>query len=147
MNLYSKIAQGLAAGLSFERRCGRENLFSEASLAHPLGDLLQYRFPGRVRAEVKHPVLAKLHTGPGKKPRIDFAVDGPEGVYRLVVEAKWASQSPTLLPDLLGDIVRLHLLLGGYANEAVLVLAGQKRAEIGRESAMGTRVYLIRLAL
>jgi len=38
MNTYSKIAEGLAAWLSFERRCGRENLFSEKSLAHPLGD-------------------------------------------------------------------------------------------------------------
>jgi hypothetical protein len=127
MGPYSKIAEGLAAWLSFERRCGRENLFSEKSLAHPLGDLLQYRFPGRVRAEVEHPVLAQLHTGVGKKPRVDFAVDGPEGIYALVVEAKWASRSPTLLQDILSDIIRLDLLLGTYANEAVLVLAGKKR--------------------
>jgi hypothetical protein len=75
VSLYSKIAEGLAAWLSYERRSGRENLFSEASLAHPLGDLLQYRFPGHVRGEVKHPVVAMFHTGPGKKPRVDFAVD------------------------------------------------------------------------
>ena len=109
MNIYSKIAEGLAAWLAFEHRCGRANLFSEASLAHPLGDLLQYRFSGRVRAEVEHATLAPLHRGVGRKPRVDFAVDGPDGVYDLVVEAKWASHSPTLLSDILADIVRLDL--------------------------------------
>ena len=88
MNVYSKIAEGLAAWLTFEQRCGRVNLFSEASLAHPLGQLLQYRYPGRVRAEVEHPVLATLHTQRGRKPSVDFVVDGARGLYDLVVECK-----------------------------------------------------------
>lgn len=131
MNTYAKIAEGLAAWLTFEHRCGRANLFSEASLAHPLGNLLQYRYPGRVLAEVEHSVLSPLQSGPGRKPRVDFAVAGSEGIYDLVVEAKWASDSPTLLPDFLGDIVRLDLLLRSHARDALLLLAGEKR-EIAR---------------
>jgi hypothetical protein len=126
--MYAKIAEGLAAWLTYEHRCGRANLFSEASLAHPLGDLLQYRFSGRVQAELEHPILASRHTGVGKKPRVDFAVDGTGGIYDLVVEAKWASQSATLLEDMLSDIVRLSLLLGGHTRDALLLLAGERRA-------------------
>jgi len=129
LNTYAKIAEGLAAWLTYEHRCGRANLFSEASLTHPLGDLLQYRFSGRrVLAEVPHPILASRHTGVGKKPSVDFAVEGPGGTYDLVIEAKWASQSSTLLADILSDIVRLDLLLGGQARDALLLLAGERRA-------------------
>jgi len=130
LDTYAKIAEGLAAWLTYEHRCGRANLFSEASLAHPLGDLLQYRFSGRVRAEVEHPFLASRHTGVGKKPRVDFAVEGLGGIYDLVVEAKWASQSSTLLEDTLSDIVRLSLLLDGHTRDALLLLAGERRAII-----------------
>lgn len=114
--------------MTFEHRCGRANLFSEASLAHPLGNLLQYRFNGRVLAEVEHPVLAPLRSGRGSKPRVDFAVTGLEGIFDLVVEAKWASASPSLPADFLRDIVRLDLMRRAHAREALLVLAGEKRA-------------------
>jgi len=128
MNKYSKLAEGLAAWLTFEQRCGRTNLFSESSLAHPLGQLLQYRYPGRVRAEVEHPVLTPLHKGVGQKPRIDFAVEGSDGVYDLVVETKWVSGSPTPLRDILRDFVRLDLLLGPHSRDALFILAGQMKA-------------------
>jgi hypothetical protein len=42
-NAFSKIAEGLAGWLSFERRCGRAHLFSESYLAYPLAQLLKYR--------------------------------------------------------------------------------------------------------
>jgi len=127
MNTYGKIADGLAAWLTFEHRCGRANLFSEASLAHPLGNLLQYRFDGRVLAEVEHSVLAPLQTTRGSKPRVDFAITGPDSIFDLVVEAKWASNSPTLPSDFLRDIVRLDLMRRAHAREALLLLAGEQR--------------------
>src|ERR1700682_3344260 len=126
MNTYGKIAEGLTAWLTFEHRCGRANLFSEASLAHPLGDLLQYRFDGRVLAEVEHSVLAPLKKGRGSKPRVDLAITGAEGIFELVVEAKWASHSPTLQSDFLRDIVRLDLMRA-HTREALLLLAGEQR--------------------
>jgi hypothetical protein len=58
---------------------------------------------------------------------VDFAVSGADGKYDLVIEAKWASQSPTLIPDILADIVRLYLLLGSNARDAVLLFAGERR--------------------
>ena len=127
MNVYSKIAEGLAAWLAFELRCGRVRLFSESSLAHPLGQLLQYRYGGRVRAEAEHSALATHHTGAGRKPSVDFVVDGDGGLYDLAVECKWASRSPTLLRDIIRDVVRLDLLMGSHCRNALLVLAGEKR--------------------
>jgi len=130
MNKYAKIAEGLAAWLTFEHRCGRANLFSESSLAHPLGQLLQYRFPGRVHAEVEHPILAPKHLGVGQKPRIDFAVTNEAGgfPFDLVVETKWASGSTTLLRDILRDLVRLDLIRREHARDALFILAGEMRA-------------------
>src|SRR6266852_4785608 len=127
MNTYGKIAEGLAAWLTFEHRCVRANLFSEASLAHPLGNLLQYRFDGRVLAEVEHSVLAPLQKGRGSNPRVDFAVTGSEGIFDLVVEAKWVSNSPTLPSDCLRDIIRLDLMRRAHSREALLLLAGEQR--------------------
>jgi len=130
MNKYAKIAEGLAAWLMFEQRCGRSNLFSESSLAHPLGQLLQYRFPGRVHAEVEHPILAPKHIGVGQKPRIDFAVKDETGAFPfdLVVETKWVSGSPNLLRDILRDLVRLDLIRRQHARDALFILAGEMKA-------------------
>ena len=125
MNTYSKVADGLASWLDFEQRCGREPLFSEAYLAYPLGQLLQYQFPGRVLSEIPHPILSPLKKGPGKKPLTDFVVTGSDGQFDLVVETKWVSKAPTLLRDIIRDVVRLDLLVPKYAKVAILVLAGQ----------------------
>ena len=125
MNKFAKIADGLAGWLTFEQRCGRYSLFSESYFACAVGQLLQYRYPGRVLAEVKHPVLSEVKEGPGKKPRIDFAIASDnEGKYDLVVEIKWVSKSRTLLRDIIRDVIRLDLILPSYANEAILILAG-----------------------
>ena len=127
MNRISKIADGLGSWLTFEQRCGRSPLFCESYLAYPLGQLLQHRFPGRVVSEVDHPVLSGEKHGPGRKPRIDFIVTGRDSKFDLVVETKWVSKSPTLTRDIFRDIVRLDLLLPNFANEAVLILAGNVR--------------------
>ena len=127
MNAFAKVADGLAGWLTFELRCRRQALFREALLAHPLSQLLAAQFPGRVLTEVTHPVLAKLQLGPGRKKAVDFVVRAADGKPSAVVETKWASSSPTLLRDLLRDIVRLDLLVPSVAQEGLLVLAGVKR--------------------
>lgn len=127
MNKFAKIADGLAGWLTFEQRCGRYKLFSESYITSAVGQLLQYRYPGRrVFSEVEHPMLSELKDGPGKKPRLDFAVESSErGKYDLVLEIKWVSKSPTLLRDIVKDIVRLDLVLPTYASEAVIILVGK----------------------
>ena len=126
MNRFSKIADGLAGWLTFELRCGREELFRESLLAHPLQQLLNYRFPGLVKAEVSHPILSAL-SRKGRKPTIDFGIEGDDGRYLAVVETKWVSKSPTLLRDILRDVVRLDMVVPTYADEGFLILAGRKR--------------------
>jgi len=126
-NTIAKIAEGLAAWLKFEKRCGREPLFGESYVAYPLGQLLQYRYPGRIFAELKHPVLTSTKMGRGRKPRIDFGIMGDAGILDLAIETKWASQSPTLLRDIVRDVVRLDLMVPTYARRGMVVLAGKTR--------------------
>lgn len=128
MNVFAKIADGLAGWLTYEQWCERQPLFCESYLALPLAELLQGQYPGRVLSEVVHPVLVQHKEGRGAYPRIDFAVTGQDDTkYELTIETKWVSESPTLLRDIIRDIVRLDLLLPTYAKEAIIVLAGNKR--------------------
>lgn len=127
MNTFSKIAEGLAGWLLFEQRCGRTALFRESLLTHPIHQLLSYCFPGRVKAEVPHPRLTTFTKGPGRRPCVDFVVTKPDGRFAVVVETKWVSKSPTLLQDILRDVVRLDLLVPEYADEAMLIVAGLRK--------------------
>jgi hypothetical protein len=127
MNQFSKIADGLSSWLNFELRTGRKELFSESYLAQPLAQLLRYRFPGKVIAEVQHPILGSLMQGPGKRPCVDFAVNYLDGIYDIMVETKWISKSPTLLVDIIRDVIHLDLVTPTYAKEAILVVAGLKK--------------------
>ena len=102
-------------------------MFSEAYLAHPLHQLLNNAFPGRVHAAVVPPVLAAQHKEAGKKPRVDFAVLSDDGPFEVVVEAKWVSESHALLRDILRGVVRLDMLMPTHAKETLLILAGQGR--------------------
>lgn len=127
MNKFANIGEGLASWLNFELRVGHENLFCESYLAYPLSQLISHRYPGRVINEVKHPVLADTMIGAGKRPSIDYAINKVDGIYDLAVETKWVSKSPTLLRDILRDIIRLDLLIPNYAKEGILICAGKKR--------------------
>lgn len=127
MNKFSKIAVGLAGWLTFELMAGREALFCESYLAHPIGQLLQHQYAGRVVAEVSHPVLSEARQGRGRKPCVDFAVLGDDRKYDLAIETKWVSESPTLLRDIIRDVVRLDLLVPDHAKEAALIVAGRVR--------------------
>jgi len=127
MNTYSKIADGLASWLNFEKRTKRESLFSEYYLAQPLGQLLQAHFGTSVQAEVEHPVLSATHLSPGRKPSIDFVVSNANGGFELAIETKWVSSSTTLMRDIIRDVVRLDLLTPQFAQKALRVVAGKKR--------------------
>jgi hypothetical protein len=128
LNKYNKIADGLASWLNFELRVGREGIFSESYMANPIGQLLNYRFNGRVVSEINHPVLAGKMEGPGKRPKVDFAIKETKHYrYEVVVETKWISKSNTLLRDIIRDIIRLDMLVPQYAEEAILIVAGKKK--------------------
>lgn len=100
--------------------------FLESYLKYPLAKILQHQYSGRVRTEVEHPVLAAQMEGAGKRPAVDFVVEG-DGRYDLVIETKWLSKSKSLHVDLIRDIVRLDLLIPKYAVSAALVLVGKKK--------------------
>lgn len=127
MNKFAKIGEGLASWLNFELRAGHKSLFCESYLAYPLGQLIPYRYPGQVMTEVEHPVLADIMNGPGKRPCIDYVINKRDNIYDLAIETKWVSKSPTLLRDILRDIIRLDLLIPNYAKEGILICAGKNR--------------------
>lgn len=124
MHKAGKIADGLASWLQFEKRCGRSGLFSESYLAHPIGQLLRTNYGRNAKAECHHPVLA--NSTAGRRPSIDFLV--PEGTKNgaVAIETKWVSKSPTLLRDILRDIIRLDLLVPEHASDALMILAGRR---------------------
>lgn len=136
MHKTGKVAQGLACWLQYERRCGREELFSERYLAHPLAQLLRNYYVRRILAEHPHPVLAGRN--PGRPPSVDFLVPKTEKYEAIAIETKWVSRSTTLVRDILRDIVRLDLMIPDHAGEAFLILAGQKSA---CENLFSTRVF------
>ena len=136
MHYFSKVADGLAAWLRYEMRCGRRPLFSEDYLALPVAQLLRDHYPNRLVAQVKHPIIAKKREGTGRKPSIDFGVpfpveaDEPKKTakqYQLLVETKWLSKSNTLLRDIIRDLLRLAMLIPEEADEGAVIVAGRRR--------------------
>jgi len=67
-----------------------------------------------------------VNSSSGRRPSIDFFV--PKGTTNgaVAIETKWVSKSPTLLRDILRDIIRLDLLLPKHADDALMILAGKR---------------------
>lgn len=127
--LRRSLSEGLAAWLTFESQCGREELFSERYLALPIAQILARNTSGRVVAERNHPVLSSIGVV-GRPPQIDFVVEEDHGVV-LVLESKWAGAAGVSVKDVVWDCVRLELAAHSYGCEALFVLAGT-RSQVDR---------------
>ncbi len=126
-----RLVEAVAAWLEFEQLCYRTGLFSESYLTFPIGQFLQSRAGDRVRTELEHPVLAPLKTDRGDKPRVDFAVVREDSTVEFAVETKWRSKTPTLVVQLIRDLVRLEMIVHEQDARAVLILGGLSRKLLG----------------
>jgi hypothetical protein len=120
-----RLTETVAAWLQYEQMCYRTTLFSEAYMTYPIGQFLQSRAGGHVRAEYEHPILAPLKTGRGDKPRIDFVVLGEDrNKIEFAVETKWLNKSNDLVEQLIRDLVRVGLLVHKDQATGLIVLGG-----------------------
>lgn len=129
MNLGRHLAEGVAGWLQYEFHCRRQWLFCERYLTYPVVQVLGSEMDGRVMCEVDHPLLSKVKTGSGKRPKIDFAVINP-GDYpniKIAVETKWIGKTVPRIADLLWDLVRIELIVSNSHCRGFFLIAGQNK--------------------
>ena len=123
--LARKLTVGIGSWLQFEYHCHRSELFSEKYLSVPIGQLLNAYYGPHVYAEIRHPVLAPLAKGRGRRPEVDFAVLNPFPKFLIAIESKWASEQTTA-DSILWDLIRLELIAHASNAQAFFILAGKK---------------------
>lgn len=127
MDLGVRLLRGISGWLQFEFQCHRSHVFSEKYLAVPIGQMLSSYYGTQVYAEVRHPQLAPVMVGPGRRPEVDFAVLDPHPKFKVAIETKWYGDTPVTLEDATWDIIRLSLI--HYNNpecKCYFVLGGKK---------------------
>jgi hypothetical protein len=128
---YAKVLTGgVGAWLQFEQACDRTGLFSEKYLTHPIGQILSARSGNKAFAEFRHPVLAPLARGAGRRPEIDFVVCDPYPKISIAVESKWIGRSKPTIQSVLWDLIRLELLVHHEGARCFFILGG-KRSDLG----------------
>lgn len=119
------LSEGVGGWLQFEGACGRDGLFSEKYLSVSIGQVLSANSRSRVLAEFKHPILAALGSGPGRRPEVDFVVCENYPAISLAVESKWIGKTRPLDAAILWDIIRLEMLAHTGAR-CFFLLGGRK---------------------
>ena len=126
MHIGNKLAKGVSSWLRFEFQCSRGHLFEEKYLSYPIGQILHSEYGNKLVSEQNHPLLEEHTIGPGKRPKLDFAVL-QDNNYLLSIEAKWAGKTPLKVEDIIWDLVRLELMANKYKCDSFFLLAGQKK--------------------
>lgn len=126
MHIARKLSEGVASWLRFEFHCLRGHLFEEKYLAYPIGQILFAEYGNKLVSEYDHPLLTEHKVGPGKKPKMDFAVLQNDNII-LSLEAKWAGKTTLKVEDLIWDLIRLELMANHYGCTSLFLLAGQRR--------------------
>jgi hypothetical protein len=125
---YAKILTGGVAGwLRFESACDRSGLFSEKYMTAAIGQILSGRSGNRTIAEFKHPQLAPLMKGPGRRPEVDFIVRDNNEKIVLAVESKWAGRTKLTTESILWDLIRLELIAHHEDARCIFIIGGSKR--------------------
>jgi hypothetical protein len=127
VNLARLLSRGVGSWLHFEQASNRSGLFGEKYLALPIGQILSGRLGERVVAEFRHPVLAPLMEGRGRRPEVDFVVFGEKPRISVALESKWVGSTKLSIQSILWDLVRLELIAHEEEAECFFVLGGQKR--------------------
>ena len=129
---YAKLlTTGVGSWLGFESACDRSGLFSEKYLTVPIGQILAARTGNRAIAEWKHPVLAPLAKGSGRRPEVDFVIRDRDEKILAAVESKWAGRPMPSTSGILWDLIRLELI-ASETGATCLFLLGGTRERISR---------------
>lgn len=126
MDYARSLCEGVGGWLQFEYSCNRSGLFSEKYLTHPIGQILSAWSGNRAHAEYKHPILAALSEGKGRRPEIDFVVCDPYPKISLAVEAKWIGKTKPTIQNIFWDLIRLEMLAHEQSARCFFVLGGKR---------------------
>jgi hypothetical protein len=126
MKLARALTEGVGSWLHFEYSCDKSGLFSEKYLTAPIGQILHSRLGSRVLAEHRHPVLAPLMQGRGRRPEVDFVVFSEYPKIRVAVESKWIGEGRIDVQAVIWDLIRLELIAHAEGAECFFVLGGQR---------------------
>lgn len=126
MNYARLSTQGVGAWLHFESACDRSGLFSEKYLAHPIGQILSARSSNRALAEYRHPILAPLVKGAGRRPEIDFVVCDNYPKISIAVESKWIGATKPTIKSVIWDLIRLEIIANSENARCFFILGGKK---------------------
>jgi hypothetical protein len=126
MTLARLLSRGVGSWLHFEQASNRSGLFGEKYLALPIGQILSGNLGERVDAEFRHPVLAPLMKGRGRRPEVDFVIFDEKPRISVAVESKWVGSTKPTVQSILWDLVRLELIAHQEKAECFFVLAGKK---------------------
>jgi|GEM_PF-4238787 len=106
-----KLLKTISYWLNYEKLCQKESLFNEKYISYPIGQFLRSRFTKGLHTEFMHPYLKSKPTG--SKPKIDFVVVEKIAQIckiKIAIETKWISGSPSLIKDIVRDVLRLALV-------------------------------------
>lgn len=126
MHICTRLAQGVASWLKFEFNCNRGYLFEEKYLSYSIGQILYAEYGTKVISEYDHPLLSTHKIGPGKRPKMDFAVLQDNNII-LSLESKWIGSTIPKVSDIIWDLIRLELMASHFNCHAIFLLAGKKR--------------------
>lgn len=124
MDYARSLCEGIGGWLQFEYSCNRSGLFSEKYLTHPIGQILSAWSGNRAQAEYKHPILAELSEGKGRRPEVDFVVCDPYPKISLAVEAKWIGKTRPTIQGIIWDLIRLEILAHEQGARCFFILGG-----------------------
>jgi len=127
MNIERRLAEGIAGWLLFEDHCNKTGLFSEKYLSFPIGQILSSVYGSNVHAEFIHPIISQFSTGPGAKPKVDFAVLNDAKIPTLAIETKWIGKVSPSIESILWDLIRLETLSRHYSTSCIFILGGRKK--------------------
>jgi hypothetical protein len=102
------LARAIIHWLEYERLCGRDHLFSEASLRNPIGQYLLANLNHSIEPEQNYPD-AYQPTGSGRRRAMDFAVlrKGGQQVLLHALESKLINSKREFKQEIFDDLFRL----------------------------------------
>jgi hypothetical protein len=128
MDFVRTLTEGVGSWLHFEDTCNRSGLFGERYLTHPIGQILSSRSGNRAIAEYRHPMLAPLMTGPGRRPEVDFVICDPYPKIKYAVESKWIGGRSMNVQNIIWDMVRLELIAHHEGAKCFFLMVGKRRS-------------------
>lgn len=102
-----QLARAVHRWLAFQKLCGRDAVFSEGYLTHPIAEFVSAHHSGEIKPEY---TLAEFKTGDRGRPKqVDFVLTTRNsGDVQAAIESKWVGDSAFSKQAIVDDLLRLE---------------------------------------